>query len=402
MVEQFESDLILSPLEIGIDLKILITDIFNSFRNVTKLSIKFKAHLNAPKEGRKYCEISCKELFEGLKSKSVSLENLTLLFTQHFDWRIFFIRFFTTEYIPLLKEFEVSYLHFLDPDLERALSSILNIEHLECLSIRHSSLGDCKEQLQFWNLPNLKLLDLQSNELTSIPASVGMLNKLEILNVDCNIIPASNFPFTLLNCGHLREIHYQTSRMDFLPFILQKLPKIKIISNTTAKYREDVNQNLQNTIISTLKDKHRKLFNALSLQILACEIIIEQNPTCWQDRSLAPLLCRVLDRAIERCKLCFVCNNVYSHAYQGFILKSVLHSFLGLSIAAFMQWCCSEKCIESAKSEQKELNATLSLVKELEDLEINSYYEEELTLIRGSGNYIQRPVPRRKEKCIIS
>ena len=404
MAKEFDNDLIISTVDVGIDLKILVEDILHSFRSVTKFSIKFKQSFIKLEKDGVFCELSCGELFDGLQSKSVSSENFNLFLTQHFNWRIFFIRYFTPGQLPLLRELEISFLQYLEPDMEAVLTSILVMEQLECLTIRDSNLKLYKTQLQFWNLTKLIQLDLQGNGLTLIPASVGMLNKLEILNVNSNPIPAGKFPFTLLNCEKLREIHCQIPDMYFLPFIVQKMPSLCTIKSTTSKYLEQVNQNLHNTIVSTTKAPHRKLFSPIPLQILACEIIIERSPTCWRDRSLAPMLCRVLDRAIDECKLCFVCNNVYSDACEGFLLKSVLHSFLGVSVAAFMQWCCSDKCIEIAKTEQKDLNATLTLARDLEEIEISSYYENELYEIRGSGNYITH-IPKRKrkmEKCIIS
>ena len=405
MAEQFDNELILSPIDVGIDLKILIEDILHSFRNVTKFSIKFKQSFTKPIKDGVFCEISCSELFDGLQSKSVSFENFNLFLTQHFDWRIFFIRNFTPEHLPLLRELTISFLQYLEPDMETALTSILVMEQLECLTIRYSDLSLYKSQLQFWNLTNLIQLNLPYNGLTLIPASIGMLNRLEILNVNSNPIPAGKFPFTLLNCEKLRELYYENPYQFYLPYIVQKMTSLCTIRSTTSKYFEEVNQNLHNTIVSTDKAPHRKLFSPLPLQILACEIIVEQNPTCWRDRLLAPMLCRVLDRAIDECKLCFVCNNVYSDACEGFLLKSVLPSFLGVSIAAFMQWCCSDKCIEIAKREQKDLNATLTLAKDLEEIEISSYYENELYEIRGSGNYLPHYIPKRKrkmQKCIIS
>ena len=404
MAEQFGNELIMSHIDIGIDLNVLVEDILNSFLKVAKFSIKFKQSFIKPRKDGVFCEISRSELFDGLESNSISLENFNLFLTQHFDWRIFFIRHFTTGHFPLLRELEISFLHYLEPDMETALTSILVIEQLECLTIRDSNLKLLKTQLQFWNVTKLIQLNLQNNGLTIIPASIGMLNRLEILNVNSNPIPAGKFPFTLLNCEKLRELHCEIQGMYYLPFVVQKIPSLCTIRSTTSKYLEEVIQNLQNTIVSTAKVIQRKLFSPIPLQILSCEIIVEHNPTCWRDRSLAPMLCRVLDRAIDECKLCFVCNNVYSDACEGFLLKFVLPTFLGVSIAAFMQWCCSDKCIEIAKREQMNLNATLTLARDLEEIEISSYYESELYEMRCSGNYIPQ-FPKRKQrvgKCIIS
>ena len=277
-----------------------------------------------------------------------------------------------------MRQLEVSCLDFLDPDQDRALSCILNLRKLESLCLLKSNLEKYKDILQFWNLNELRVLDLQSNELTALPASIGMLRKLEILNLNSNKISENRFPFTLLNCELLSQFHFKGNSMRYLPYIIQKLPNLKFITNTDSKYTDQVNQNVHSGIIGSGKVRQRKLFTPLPLQILSCEIILEQNPTCWKDRSLAPLLCRVLDRAIERCELCFVCNNVYTDAFGGFYLTSVLPSFLDVSIAAFKQWCCSDKCIEIAKTQQKELNASISLARELEESEITSYYDEEL------------------------
>ena len=401
MAAKYDTDLVLTPPDIQVDLKLLIEDIFSAFLSVIEFSIKFKEPIEKLK-GRISCEISSKELFECLETKSIPLETYTLVLTYHFNWRILFIHYLTTDCFPLLRKLEVSCLHFLDPDQDRALSCILNLQKLESLFIRRSNLGRFKDILQFWNLTELKVLDLQSNALTILPASIGMLSKLEILNLNSNSISEKKFPFTVLNCEHLSQLHFKDNLMNYLPFIIQKLNNLEFITNTTSKYIDTVNQNLQGGIISLEKVRQRKLFTPLPLQILSCEIILGQNPLCWKDRSLAPLLCRVLDRAIERCELCFVCNNVYTDAFGGFYLTSVLPSFLGASITAFRQWCCSDKCSEIAKVQQKELNASISLARDLEESEITSYYEEELKTLRDTQVQVNRTNPRRKDKCIIS
>ena len=400
MAMKYHTDLILTTPEVQ-DLKLLIEDILNAFQSVSEFSIEFKEPIEKLPEGKTSCEISCKELFECLESKSIPLTTYKLVLTRDFNWRMFFIRYLNTDSFPLLRQLEVSCLHFLRPDQERALSCILNLEKLESLILRKSNLENFKEILQFWNLTELKMLDLQSNMLTTLPASIGMLSKLEILNLNSNILTENKFPFTLLNCEHLTHLLFKGNPMNYLPFIIQKMYNLKSITNTTSKTLDTINQNLQTGIISSGQVQPRTLFTPLPLQIISSEIILEQNANCWKDRSLAPLLCKVLDRAIERCELCFMCNNVYTNAFGGFYLTSVLPTFLGASITAFKQWCCSDKCIQIAKTQQKELHASISLARELEESDI-SYYQEELESLRGSKVPVCRQTPRRKDKCIIS
>ena len=403
MAANFDFNLVrIRPQEMIIDFPLLIGKIFDAFRVVKRISFDFTSPIEEIKEKKICCKVSSDELFEHLKTEEdATIELFTEILTKYLNWRIFFIRYFNQKFLPELIDLQVENLQNLSPDKESALSSILNFEQLEVLTIRRSSLEDSKELLQFWNLTSLRVLVLNSN-LKALPASIGMLSKLEMLNINNNSITPDKVPFTLLNCERLHEFHCQSAAQHFLPFIIQKLPSLKFFTNTDSRFLDRVNRNIKTGIVKATPTEQRKLFKPLPLQILSSEVVLERDSMCWKNRSLAPLLCRVLDRALERCQLCFVCNNVYSDANGGFILESVLPTFLGASVVAFRQWCCSDKCLEIAKAEQKDLNASLKLAQELEMTEVANYYKEELEMIGYKAPSKPRPTPRRNEKCRVS
>ena len=63
MAVKYDSDLILTPPDIQVDLKLLIEDIFSAFLCVTKFSIQLKEQIEKLTEGKVSCKISCNELF---------------------------------------------------------------------------------------------------------------------------------------------------------------------------------------------------------------------------------------------------------------------------------------------------------------------------------------------------
>ncbi|KAJ6381169.1 hypothetical protein OIU77_029956 [Salix suchowensis] len=80
---------------------------------------------------------------------------------------------------------------------------------------------------------NLVVLDVHSNQLKSLPNSIGCLSKLKVLNVSGNLI--ESLPRTIENCRSLEELNANFNKLSRLPdtigFELVNLKKLSVNSN---------------------------------------------------------------------------------------------------------------------------------------------------------------------------
>ncbi|GFS43753.1 plant intracellular ras group-related LRR 6 [Actinidia rufa] len=82
-------------------------------------------------------------------------------------------------------------------------------------------------------LLNLIVFDVHSNQLKSLPNSIGCLSKLKVLNVSGNLL--ESFPKTIENCRSLEDLNANFNKITKLPdtigFELVNLKKLSINSN---------------------------------------------------------------------------------------------------------------------------------------------------------------------------
>ncbi|KAJ8425723.1 hypothetical protein Cgig2_026596 [Carnegiea gigantea] len=134
-------------------------------------------------------------------------------------------------------------------------SSSIEVERLEIIDLSSMSLDSlpnppitlgaiCKLDLSNNNLENIPesltarllnvvVLDVHSNQLTSLPNSIGCLSKLKILNVSGNLL--SSLPKTIENCRSLEELNANFNKLSLLPdtvgFELLNLKRLSVNSN---------------------------------------------------------------------------------------------------------------------------------------------------------------------------
>ncbi|KAE9587700.1 hypothetical protein Lal_00021852 [Lupinus albus] len=100
------------------------------------------------------------------------------------------------------------------------------------LDLSNNNLQNIPESLTA-RLLNLLVLDLHSNQIRSIPNSIGCLSKLKVLNVSANFI--ESLPKTIENCRALEELNCNFNKLSKLPdtigFELINLKKLSINSN---------------------------------------------------------------------------------------------------------------------------------------------------------------------------
>lgn len=82
-------------------------------------------------------------------------------------------------------------------------------------------------------LLNMVVLDVHSNQLRSLPNSIGCLSKLKLLNVSGNLI--QHLPKTIENCRALEDLNVNFNKLIQLPntigFELRNLKKLSVNSN---------------------------------------------------------------------------------------------------------------------------------------------------------------------------
>nr|KYP68917.1 Protein lap1 [Cajanus cajan] len=100
------------------------------------------------------------------------------------------------------------------------------------LDLSNNNLQDIPESLTA-RLLNLEVLDVRSNQLKSLPNSIGCLSKLKVLNVSGNFIQI--LPKTIENCRALEELNANFNKLTMLPdtigFELINLKKLSVNSN---------------------------------------------------------------------------------------------------------------------------------------------------------------------------
>lgn len=108
----------------------------------------------------------------------------------------------------------------------------LDLAIISKLNLSNNNLQNIPESLTA-RLLNLEMLDVHSNQLRSLPNSIGCLSKLKVLNVSGNFI--QSLPATIENCRALEELNLNFNMLSKLPdtigFELIKLKKLAVNSN---------------------------------------------------------------------------------------------------------------------------------------------------------------------------
>lgn len=116
--------------------------------------------------------------------------------------------------------------------LETIPNPSLNLAAICKLNLSNNDLQMIPESLTARML-NLVVLDVHSNQLKSLPNSIGCLSKLKALNVSCNLLVS--LPRTIENCRSLEELNANFNKLSRLPdtigFELVNLKKLSVNSN---------------------------------------------------------------------------------------------------------------------------------------------------------------------------
>ncbi|CAN6547518.1 unnamed protein product [Malus baccata var. baccata] len=108
----------------------------------------------------------------------------------------------------------------------------LNLGAICKLDLSNNNLQNIPESLTA-RLLNVVVLDVHSNQLKSLPNSIGCLSKLKVLNVSGNLL--SYLPNTIENCRSIEELNANFNKLSHLPdtigFELNSLKKLSVNSN---------------------------------------------------------------------------------------------------------------------------------------------------------------------------
>ncbi|KAF9615156.1 hypothetical protein IFM89_022217 [Coptis chinensis] len=110
--------------------------------------------------------------------------------------------------------------------------SSLNLTLISKLDLSSNNLENIPESLMA-RLLNVVVLDIHSNQLKTLPNSVGCLSKLKVLNISGNLL--ESLPKAIENCRCLEELNANFNKLKKLPdtigFELVNLRKLSVNSN---------------------------------------------------------------------------------------------------------------------------------------------------------------------------
>ncbi|XXG51515.1 hypothetical protein AAC387_Pa03g0061 [Persea americana] len=111
----------------------------------------------------------------------------------------------------------------------------INVASIFKLDLSNNNLVSIPESLTA-RLLNVVIFDVHSNQLKSLPNSIGCLSKLKVLNISGNMIEA--LPKTIEHCRALEELNANFNELTKLPdtigFELIHLQKLSVNSNKLA------------------------------------------------------------------------------------------------------------------------------------------------------------------------
>ncbi|KAL2554098.1 Plant intracellular Ras-group-related LRR protein 6 [Forsythia ovata] len=141
------------------------------------------------------------------------------------------------------------------------------------LDLSNNNLQNIPESL-IARLLNVVVLDVHSNQLKSLPNSIGCLSKLKVLNVSGNLL--QSIPRTIENCRSLEELNANFNKLSQLPdtigFELLNLKKLSVNSNKLVFLPHSTSHltNLQvlDARLNCLRSLPDDLENLINLQVL--------------------------------------------------------------------------------------------------------------------------------------
>ena len=167
---------------------------------------------------------------------------------------------------------------------------------------------------QFWSLPNLTVMNLNNTQLQFLPASIGRLKQLRVLSLNTNYL--QTLPNTISFCSQLEELNLESNKFSYLPGVILQLNSLKTLrrwgNSELMRGAGDLSHNRCNKYIAIapemrLESASESLGEVTPLKLLALQQIMTSRIDYWNSRSLAPVVCKILDNAQSQFKICDHC-----------------------------------------------------------------------------------------------
>ncbi|KAM7469063.1 hypothetical protein LguiA_007246 [Lonicera macranthoides] len=168
--------------------------------------------------------------------------------------------------------------------LESLPNPSLNLGIICKLDLSNNNLLTIPESLTA-RLLNVLVLDVHSNQLKSLPNSIGCLSKLRILNVSGNFL--HSLPKTIENCRSLEEVNANFNKLTKLPenigFELINLKKLSVNSNKLiflpSSTSHLTNLRILDVRLNCLRSLPEDLENLINLEVLNVSQNFQYLPT---------------------------------------------------------------------------------------------------------------------------
>ncbi|KAF2309919.1 hypothetical protein GH714_005620 [Hevea brasiliensis] len=149
----------------------------------------------------------------------------------------------------------------------------LNLATICKLDLSNNNLQNIPESLTA-RLLNVVVLDVHSNQLKSLPNSIGCLTKLKVLNAAGNLL--AFLPKTIENCRCLEELNANFNKLSMLPdnigYELVNLKKLSVNSNKLMLLPHSISYltslKVLDARLNNLRSLPEDLENLINLQVL--------------------------------------------------------------------------------------------------------------------------------------
>lgn len=164
--------------------------------------------------------------------------------------------------------------------------------------------------MQFWSLPQLKVLKLDQTDLLELPGSVGRLQYLHELGLSRNKL--TDLPITLENCKSLKKLSLNGNSFRAIPGVVLKLKALEDLRRLCNPLLERFNMANHPHITATqVKSSSKGPWDPASLQSLAARAVssltLKGQVDYWENNILPPRQCKLMDRLAPSYKYCEHC-----------------------------------------------------------------------------------------------
>jgi Leucine-rich repeat (LRR) protein len=238
------------------------------------------------------------------------------------------------------------------PDSAGMLWECVQCPHLTELDLKGCHLVELCDELQFWAVPHLTVLNLTNTQLPYLPASVGRLKQLHTLLLSGNAL--TTLPSTLSFCFSLTTLDLRNNNFSILPAVIFRIESLALLRRH-GNY--DMRRVIAELAASTRRDKYVTVVperipllsssgehQVVPLRLLAVRAVMTERLDYWARSEVAPALCRVLDNSQMEYKICDNCCSAQPLNKRGFRIRWLVESYLGLKHIPFEHFACSTEC----------------------------------------------------------